>query len=431
MSTEASGALNPMDPDVMRCPFGYYADLHADEAGARDEGPLGWVVAGHGDIAKITVDTKGFSSSFYGPDGPQLTGVSPEPYTDEVQKLRDALHPLENALFSCDPPTHTRQKAIAIKSLNAHRIRGLEPLMRTEANALVDAFIDDGRCDFYEQFAIWLPLILISHTLGCDRDDLKTFKVWTDHIADGYLSVLDNPQRVAVLKSVREYQDYMLPRIEARRSEPTDDLLSALVNTKIDPDDEALQGQELAGPRQLTTAEVLAAVSQLLAAGNHTTTNLLANTMVLLVEHPEAMAALKADPSLIPQALDESLRRDAPLRATYRVTTREAEVGGTTIPPGCLVPMMWGGAGHDPDVFPDPQAFDIHRPNAKKHLSFGQGPHFCVGSQLARAQSRIAFEVLLSRLDDISFAGGVAPVRAPQFPFTSYESLQLEFHKAG
>lgn len=423
--------LHPMDPEVMKCPFDWYADLHADPAGARDEGPLGWVVAGHADVTRVALDTTGFSSSFYGPDGPQLIGVSPEPPTPEVLALREGLYPLENALFSVDPPTHSRQKAIATKSMNIPRIRALEPTMYAEVHALIDDFIDAGRCEFNAAFATPLPLIMIATTLGVDRDRLEDFKRWSDDIADGYLGVIDNPRRLEVLTSVREYQDYMLAKIEARRAQPTADLLSAMVNETITTEDEKAIGMKLSGPRQLSTGEVLAAVSQLLAAGNHTTTNALMNTLVLLIENPDAMAALRADPSLIPQALDESLRRDAPLRATYRVCTKDADISGATIPAGSLVPMMWGGAGHDPAVFPEPTKFDIHRPNVKKHLSFGQGPHFCVGSHLARAQTRIAFEVLLERLDNLRFADGVAPTRAAQFPFTAYEGLQIEFDKIG
>ncbi|HUR75204.1 MAG TPA: cytochrome P450 [Sporichthya sp.] len=424
-------ALNPMDPEVMKCPFDWYAELHADPAGARDYGPLGWVVTGHPDVETAAKNPAVFSSSFYGPAGPQLTGVSPEPYSPEVQELRDQLYPLDNALFSVDPPTHTRQKAIANKSLNIPRIRALEDTIRAEANALVDSFIDAGRCEFNAGFATPFPLILIATTLGVDRERIDDFKRWSDDIADGYLGVIDNPRRAQVLKSVKEYQDYLLEKIEERRAHPTGDLLSAMVNEKIDDEDIAAAGGELTGPRELSTGEVLAAVSQLLAAGNHTTTNALINTMVLLIENPDAMAELRANPSLIPQTMDESLRLEAPLRTTYRVTTQEATVGGTTIPPGCLVPMMWGGAGHDPEVFPEPTQFDIHRPNAKKHLSFGHGPHFCPGSHLARAEFRVAFEVLLDRLDNIRFADGVAPARAAMFPFTAYEGLNIEFDKIG
>lgn len=427
MAEETSTKLQGTDPEVMACPHAFYAQLHADPVGAVDGGPLGWIVAGSDDIAELALKPKLFSSEVYGPAGPMLIGVSPEPPSDEVLAKMAELKPMANAFFSVDPPTHTRQKAIASKALNAARIRALEPKMREEARALIDAFASQGRCDFFDDFATWFPLILISDLLGCDRADLKQFKVWTEHIADAYLAILDNDQRLTVLQSVKDFQDYMLPRVEARRQQPVDDLLSALVNTKLDLDEEGLDELDRHGPRELTDNEVLPAIAQLLVAGNHTTTNALVNLMVSLVENPEAMAAVRADNSLIPSAIEESLRLDAPSRSTFRVTTGPAEVGCTALPAGSMVNVLWGAAGHDPEIFDEPTRFDPTRSNVRQHLSFGKGPHFCVGNQLARVQMRVAFEELLARMDDIRFADGKAPARRPHFPFSEYEQLELVF----
>ena len=430
MSADAQAApegLTPLNPEVQRCPYDWYEAMHSSGEGAFDAGPLGYVVAGHAEISAITFDTTGFSSEFYGPEGPQLAGVSPEPWSPEVQEFWATIPKLKNALFSCDPPTQTRQKAIANKSMNIARVRKMEPSIRAEANALVDAFIDAGRCNFFEAYAEPLPVIMIAQMLGMDGDRVL-FKKWSDDIADGYLAPMDNVRRLEVLHSAKAFIEDLLPRIEARRANPTDDLLSALVNSTIDEEDEEKFGK-MSGPRHLTDAELLCAVSQLLPAGNHTTTNLIANALVELIEHPDVMAELRANPELIPNMLDESMRKDAPLRATYRVCTKDAEVSGTKIPAGSLVPMMWGGAGHDPELFSEPQKFDIHRPNVKKHLSFGYGPHVCVGMPLARAVSRIAFEVLLERTENIRYASGFTPTRAAQFPFSAYEGLKIEFDK--
>jgi cytochrome P450 len=428
MSADAQAApegLTPLNPEVQRCPYDWYEAMHSSGEGAFDAGPLGYVIAGHAEISAVTFDTAGFSSEFYGPQGPQLAGVSPEPWSPEVQEFWDTLPKLKNALFSCDPPTQTRQKAIAVKSMNIARVRKLEPTIRAEANALIDEVIDKGSCNFFDAYATPLPVIMIATMLGMDGDR-DVFKRWSDDIADGYLAPMDNPRRLEVLHSAKAFLEDLLPRIEARRANPTDDLLSALVNSTIDEEDEEKFG-EMSGPRHLTDAELLCAVSQLLPAGNHTTTNLIANAMIELIENPDVMAELRANPELIPNMLDESMRKDAPLRATYRVCTQDAEVSGTKIPAGSLVPMMWGGAGHDPELFPEPRKFDIHRANGKKHLSFGYGPHVCVGMPLARAVSRISFEVLLERVDNIRYADGFSPRRAAQFPFSAYEGLEIAF----
>lgn len=428
--TPTDRPLHPTDPEVLACPHRYYAQLHAAGVTARDEGPIGWVVGGYEDLMALGKDTKRFSSQFFGPEGTKLLGASPEPPSDEVLELVGRMHKMDNALVIADPPLLTRQKAIAIKSLNAHRVREMEPVMREVINEFIDEWIDDGRCEFVAQFANWVPLTLVCRALGMEVTDQQKLKRWTEHLEAGYLEPLDNEQRVAVTTSVLEFQELMLDLIAKRREKPNPDLLSALVNTSLKQDDEALDGAELIGPRQLTDGEILTMTSQLFAAGNHTTTSLLANLMVTLVEHPQAMAELRADPSLVMNAIHESVRRDAPLRCLYRVNHAQAELGDTTIPAGSQVMAAWGAANHDPDVFPEPTTFDIHRPNVTKHVGFGHGPHFCVGSQLARTQTRVAFEILLERLDDIRFPEDRPPVPLLHMAVGGHTEVHLEFTKA-
>jgi cytochrome P450 len=313
--------------------------------------------------------------------------------------------------------------------------------MQQVIDGIIDEWIDDGHCEFVSQFAIWVPLTNICYALGIPPDDLPTFKVWTDHIEAGYLEPLDNDQRVEVTKSVLAFQRYILGLVEERRAKPTGDLLSALVHTELEEDDEALRTVDEAGGgsgklegedlyRRLSDAEILTMVSQLFAAGNHTTTSAMSNLMVSLVENPQQLADLRANPALIDDAVHESVRRDAPVRCLYRVTPQDVDVQGVTIPAGSQVMAHWGAAGHDPAVFPDPAQYDLHRPNVRKHMSFGRGPHFCVGSQLARTQIRIAFETLLRRLDDIRFPPDRLPVRMAHMAVGGYAEVHLQFTKA-
>jgi cytochrome P450 len=431
MSTEAQTERQPAtDPAVVQCPDPYYRALFADGAAAFEEGAIGWVVPGYNDLSAIGIDPGRFSSQFFGESGPTLTGISPEPFSEEVQKLLAEMPPLANALFNADPPTHTRQKALVLKALNANRVRRMEPLIHQIADELIDGFIDNGRCELIRDFAIWLPMTTVCTVLGADRKDMRQFKVWTDHIAMGLVEAMGNELRAEVLRSVIAFEQYMLERIEARRQQAQDDLLSDLVHAELASDDEALEGISERVPRRLTDAEIVTVVLQVLSAGNHTTTNLIANAMVQLIRHPQAMAEVRSDHSLIPNFLDEALRLEAPVRCTYRVTTDKVAVRGTDIPPGAMVSVAWGAAGHDPAMFDDPDRFDIHRANAKKHLSFGHGPHFCVGNQLARTQSRIAFEHLLDRLDDIKLVDDKPLVREPTFAFMGYKEVPLTFTKA-
>jgi cytochrome P450 len=426
--TEGEQRLLALDPKVPHCPELYYRQLFADGAPAYDEGPIGWVVPGYEDLSSIVGDTGRFSSRVFGEGGPTLTGISPEPFSDEVKALLEELPPMANTLLIADPPPHTRQKALVLKALNANRVRQMEPMIRQIADDLIDGFLDDGRFELLEQFAIWLPMTTICTVLGADRKDMRQFREWTELAVTGAAEALDNPMRAEVLRAVNAYGRYLLERIAERRAEPQDDLLSDLVNAELDADDAALEGVGERVPRKLTDSEILSVVLQLLSAGNHTTTSLIGNALVLLIRHPEAMAEVRADYSLIPSFLEEALRIEAPVRCTYRVAPQGGHVRGATIPPASMVAMAWGAAGHDPAVFPEPDKFDIHRANAKRHLSFGHGPHFCVGNQLVRTQTRIGFERLLDRLHDLRIIG--EPKRIQSFAFMGYEAVDLTFTKA-
>ncbi|MGH9126390.1 MAG: cytochrome P450 [Acidimicrobiales bacterium] len=343
-----------------------------------------------------------------------------------VAKMR----PMANALVIGDPPAHGRQKAIADKWLNGAHIKAMEPLIHEVVDHTIDRWIDDGHCEFVEQFAIPVPLTLIAHALGVGESDLARFKVWTDHLEMGYMEPLDNEQRLQVATSVLEFQDYIVEQIADRSANPTDDLISALVNARLSEDDTELEDSQAAGADRLSEAEILTMTSQLLAAGNVTTTSLMANLMVSLIENPQAMADLRADHSLIDAAIDESLRRDSPARCGYRMTKQDIELENVTIPAGSQVFFSFGAANHDPELYPEPTQFDIHRANLKRHLGFGHGVHYCVGSHLARAETRIAFERLLNRISDFRIPEDKRPEPIICLALHGYRRVDLTFTKA-
>ncbi len=424
-------ALQLTDPEVLACPYDYYAQLHEHGAAARDEGPIGWAIARHAEVSELSRDTRRFSAELFGPEGTKLLGTSPEPPpSPEVMALVAKMRPMANALVIGDPPAHGRQKAIANKWLNGAHIKSMEPLIREVVDRSIDSWIDDGHCEFVSQFAIPVPLTLIAHALGVDRADLARFKVWTDHLEMGYMEPLDNEQRLAVATSVLEFQDYIVDQIADRTANPTDDLLSALVNARLVGDEVELDDQHKAGPDRLSEAEILTMTSQLLAAGNVTTTSLIADVMVALIENPQAMADVRADPALIDSAIEESLRRDAPIRCGWRVTRDDVELEDVTVPARSQVFLAYGAANHDPELFPEPATYDIHRANLNRHLGFGHGPHFCVGSHLARAEARIAFERLLNRLDDIRIADDKPPDPIICVALHGYREVHLTFSSA-
>lgn len=411
------------DPEAIEDPYHLYRELIESPANARQEPGLGVLVWRYSELVALASDTATFSSAIAGADGPRHMGVSDEPLSSEVETLLEEYHPMDNALFTADPPEHTRHRALVNKALSPRRVRVLEPAMREIATELVRPIREAGRCELLGDFAIPLPLTVISDTLGVEREDMGPFKYWSDMMIAGNLDMLDNDRRATVARAVIDFQRYMLPRIAERREQPRDDLLSDLANAQVD--DPAIEG-----PRKLSDAELLPIISQLLLAGNETTTNLIGNGLVLLIERPELMEEVRADHSLIPAFVEEVLRFDSPIHCTFRRSTEQTDIDGVPVDDGEMVVPMWACAGRDPEVFEQPTDFDLRRPNSRRHLSFGRGPHFCAGSEMARLEARVAFETLLSALDEIRIAPGVTLRHNPSFSARGYTEIPLELEAA-
>lgn len=414
----------------MACPHGYYAELHADPQRAHDEGMAGWIVPGYSDLTALS-NHPDLSNEFHGPDGMTLMGISPEPLSPEVASLLTSMRRMANVLLFSDPPTHTRTKALSAKALSAARVREMNPLIQQIVDRLIDSFAGDGTCDLMSQFAVPLPAHLMGDLLGIDTADMADFTRWVDHTVMGVGDALDNDQRLVVGRSIKEFQDYLMERIEQRRTTRTDDLLDAIVHAELTVEDVDADGTEISGPRRLDEAEILSIVVQLLGGGNHTTTQLITLTIANLLRHPEAMAAVRADPELVRNALDETLRLESPVQFGRRIATAPVQVGDVEVPAGSTLGVCWGAAGHDPEVFPDPQRFDINRENVRRHMAFGHGRHFCVGVHLARAEATIAVTSLLRRLEDLRLVEGTELAYLPSFTFTGLVALPITFRPIG
>jgi cytochrome P450 len=250
----------------------------------------------------------------------------------------------------------------------------------------------------------------------------------------------------------------MVARIEERRAERRDDLLSDLVHARLDAEvagaaavaevaavatvDGGAGGGEIAAGAAgaagqpepgdgtgelLTIAELLNVIEQLLVAGNETTTKLITSGMVLLLEQPAEMAKVRADPGLIGNLVEEALRYESPVQMLFRTTTTDVEVAGVSIPTGAACVVVYGSANRDDGHFPAAADFDVERGNARTHLAFGQGPHFCVGAALARAEARIGFGVLLDRLDDLAVAPVNTYERELSMVLRGWKALHLTF----
>jgi cytochrome P450 len=317
-----------------------------------------------------------------------MGGAEARPIND-----RGDISPTAGSLIGIDPPEHGRHRGIVSRGFTPRRIAALEPRIRKVADELVSAFEQRGTCELMEEFANPLPVSVIAELLGLDPARRDDFKRWSTTLIVG--STQGDRSAVPRLEMFREFRGYMASVVEERKREPGDDLISILVH--------AGEGEGV-----LSTDQVISFASLLLAAGSETTTNLIGTAMNTLHQHPETLARVRAQPALIPQLIEELLRYDSPIQMLMRVTTREVELSGATLPAGSMTMLLLAAANRDERRFPEADRFDIDR-DTNGHLGFGFGNHFCLGASLARLEGRIALETLLERLGPYEVT---APVRA-------------------
>ncbi len=327
------------------------------------------------------------------------TAMTPEQKA-KLPKVPEELRPLSQSLLTLDPPDHARLRKLIQPSFTPRAMEALRTRIQRIAEELVDkaerAAAERGesrperRMDLIAEFAYPLPVKVISDMLGIPEEDREMVKGWTENL------VKNNSGRgfrdAESLAKVREFTDYLRRLFVAKRKRPADDMISQLLRIEEDGD-------------KLNEEETLATVFILYLAGHVTTVNLIGNGIFALLSHPEQLAQLKANPSLVKGLVEETLRYWGPVDfLTRRIAKEELDLAGTHFPKG--EPMMIGlaSANRDPARFAHPEVFDITRPDADKHVAFGKGIHICIGAPLARMEGQIAFETLLRRLPELRLA---------------------------
>jgi cytochrome P450 len=378
-----------------------------------------YVVSRYEDIVHVARHPDVFSSIM--PTGPVLARqqrATLEALLADEPELAQKLVRLRGGtrvLLSADPPDHARQRKLVNRAFTPPKVKALEPRIREVAETLVDAFIDRGKVELVHEYGVLLPLTIIAECLGVADDDLPTFKRWSDDFVAAIGNhTMSKEQLRSLLLSQNEFFVYFEQKIGERRAEPTDDLISDVIAARLDGE-------------PLTDEEMLAMFNQFLVAGNETTTKLIASAARFLVEQPELQDRLRDDPGLIPGFVEEALRLEAPVQGLFRTATEDTEVGGVAIPAGSHVMLLYASGNRDDTLFEDPTAVDPCRGNAMRHLAFGHGEHYCLGSALARAEGRIALETLLDRVQDLRFAGGGALDYEPSYVLHGLKALHLTF----
>jgi len=315
-------------------------------------------------------------------------------------------------LIDEDEPRHTEMRSLINRGFTPRMVRKWEEVFKRITDEALDEIADKGECDFVEDIAVPLPLILIAEMIGIRREDRKRFHQWSDAMI-GAQGNLDDPEVTAAAgKAALEYYTYLIEVIEDRRKNPKDDLISILVQAKDDgvlinhEDGREIESMGLEGTefqREMSNDELIKLCVLLLVAGNETTRNGLTGAMQLIVENPDVRQRLIDDPSLIPAAVEEMLRLTSPVLSFIRTATQDTEIRGVSIKKGQKVLMIYGSANRDEAQFENPDVFDIDR--KAQHVAFGIGNHFCMGANLARMELRVALTEILRRMPDITYAG--------------------------
>jgi cytochrome P450 len=311
--------------------------------------------------------------------------------------------PLDWLIFQ-DPPRHAVLRALVLRAFTPRAVAALEPRIRALSRELLARAIDRGQIDLCAELSIPLPLLVIAEMIGIPIADRPRFRGWSEVILglSDTVSAGGGPEAERAVGQFRrasaEMRAYLTELLEARRTQPRDDLLSRLAAAEID------------GVR-LTGDEILAFFQLLLVAGSETTTNLIGNAVLCFAEHPEELARVRAQQGLLPRAIEEVLRYRTPIQAVFRVAKRDVELHGRKVPAGQLVLAVIGAANRDPRQLADPDRFDAAR-DPNPHIAFGHGIHFCLGAALARLEARIALSDFLSRTKRFELAGPSEPRRA-------------------
>ena len=358
-------------------PFPAFRRLRAEPGLHWHPTPGFWAITRHEDVTAISRNPETFCSS---------QGIL-------LSDLERPIMPRQSITY-IDPPEHAKYRKLVQPAFSPGRLRELENQIRQITCELLDAIEPDTAFDLVDAFSAQLPMLVIAKMLGVPGSDRARFKRWSDAIIDAGTEA--TPENLA---QSGELLSYFSGFLAERRERPLDDVLSTLAHSEIDGE-------------RLEEFDLLMFCLTLLVAGNETTRNLISHGTIGLATHPEALATLGRDPSLVPRAVEEMLRWGTPVGSFMRTATRDVELAGTGIRQGDRLLMLYASANHDERVFgDDAEALRVTR-DASGHVAFGFGEHFCMGAALARMEGRIAFEELLVRFKRVSLAGEVERLRS-------------------
>jgi pimeloyl-[acyl-carrier protein] synthase len=386
-----SDPLNPETQEFVNNPYPVFDRLRNDAPVWWSAKSKYWIVSRYAEARAILRDLdyeKGFHRF---KQGPAIADLFPQ-----VRAIKKAA---SSWMLQMDPPDHTRIRSLVNKAFTPKIVSEMHPDIESIANSLLDDVQKKGEMDVMQDFAFPLPVMVISDMLGVPRSDRDKFKHWSD----GLVGAL-NPRREFIKvtragSAVEELNQYLMPLVEERRKNPKNDLISLLVQAEEEGN-------------KLTREEVLSNCILLLVAGHETTVNLIGNSVLSLLHHPEQLDLLMKQPELTESAVEEVLRFESPVQTVRRVAGDDLELAGNKLKKEDFIMIFLGSANRDPEQFENADKFDITR-KENKHLAFSEGIHYCLGASLARTEGRVAIQQLFNRLPNLKLASDKIEFKMP------------------
>ena len=412
--------INLLDHGLQNCPYHAYQLLRDDAPVWKDPLTGFFVVSRFEDLRNILLDTEHYANGISGGQGGSRNRLD-----EERAKRMHALYEERGwvpapTLAGRDDPNHKQMRAMFNEAFRPKRINAMDPFVRDTAYKLIDAFVDEGRCDWVKQYAVPLPLIVIGHQMGVPEEDIWRIKAWTDAWVQRLGMMQTEAEERWSVEMEIEAQHYFQPIFERLRKAPNDTLLSDMVNRVIPEWGRALTDNEL-------HAEMMA---DTFVGGSETTTNAISYGMKLLIENPAVWTRLKANPDQYLRTFcEEVVRLEGPVQGLFRVAAKDIELHGVHIPQGAMINIRYAAANRDEREFECPAELDLERDKPGRHLGFGSGIHHCLGAPLARRELFWAFRALIDRVDDMRFAAGMNTFEvAPNFALRALTELHIEFN---
>lgn len=392
-----------LGPGALADPYPLYRRLRREAPVVWDPRLSAWLVSRYEDVTTALADPC-LVPTIAG------TGIEAErlPVSDQASLATVREH-MSRWLTFLDPSGHRRRRRLVLRAMTPELVRDLRPRIVEIAEPLLDAVRQQGRMDAVRDFAQPLPILVIAELFGFPDRYRERLKLWSHNIL-AYFQV-GNADPSATLAAMREtlaeMEACVRELVARRRDEPREDLLTRLLATEMNED------------------EVVATAVQFLFAGHETTRNLLGNGLFALLRAPDQLELLRREPTIMGPAIEEILRSESPLQLTGRVALAPTEVRGERVAEGEMLLLLLGSANRDPEVFPDPERFDVRR-EGRNHVAFGVGGYFCPGAALTRLEAEVAFEGVLRRLPGLALGSEPATWRA-NFAFRGLESLPVRF----